>query len=370
MSAHPVEPRPSHPKFWDPYSDQPYPIARGEKRRYTPAALGEYLVTALTALLVSPALLFRYLKPRRQAVSPAARDFVGLSVSPGSGYDDQVEAMVAELGVRRLLVRMPSWDVDRIDDYVRFVERFAGRDILVNVLQHRQDVLQPARWRHGLETIFDRFGHLAGEFQIGNAINRTKWGCMHSGEYLRLLEIAEEVRSGHPGIRLAGSSAIDFEPLVTLRTLVNRRRYRLDAVSAALYVNRRGAPTGRQYGIFDLERKLRLIGAIVSLAKRARPRLWITEVNWPLLDTRPYTPNSGRPETTVDERTQAHYLEDYYRIAWRSGLVERVYWWQLIAPGYGLVDSRGGVLRKRPSYAAFAYLLDGGLEAPIGAGLH
>jgi hypothetical protein len=361
MSARTVEPAPPHPEFWDPYSDQPHPLSREQKQRWTAGAAREYVVTALTALLASPALLFRYASPRRLTALSAPCDFVGLSVSPHPLHNDQVEAMVDELGVHRLLVRVPSWEVDRLDDYARFVERFADRQVLINVLQHRQDVLRPAQWRRSLEAIFERLGHLAGEFQIGNAVNRTKWGCMHSGEYLRLLEIAEEVRAGYPGLRLAGSSVIDFEPLVTLRTLINRRRFHLDAVSAALYVNRRGAPTGRQYGLFDFERKLRLIGAIVSLANRAEPRLWITEVNWPLLGTRPYTPNSGRPETTVDEPTQARYLEDYYRIAWHSGLVERVYWWQLIAPGYGLVDSRGGALRKRPSFDAFRRLLDDGL---------
>jgi hypothetical protein len=222
MSAHTVKPAPPSPDFWDPYSDQPYPLPREQKRRFTPAALREYLTTALTALAVSPALLIRYAAPRRLIAEPAVRDFVGLGISPHPPHDDQTEAMVAELDVRRLLVRVPSWEIDRIDEYARFVERFAGRQVLVNVLQHRRDVLQPAQWRRSLETILERLGGFGGEFQIGNAINRTKWGCMHSGEYLRLLEIAEEVRSRHPGIRLTGSSVIDFEPLATLRTLINR----------------------------------------------------------------------------------------------------------------------------------------------------
>ncbi|UCE21305.1 MAG: hypothetical protein JSV46_03490, partial [Candidatus Aminicenantes bacterium] len=32
---------------------------------------------------------------------------------------------------------------------------------------------------------------------------------------------------------------------------------------------------------------------------------------------------------------------------------ERMYWWQLVAPGYGLVDSRETPWRKRPGYYAF-----------------
>ena len=41
-----------------------------------------------------------------------------------------------------------------------------------------------------------------------------------------------------------------------------------------------------------------------------------------------------------------------------------MYWWQLINPGYGLVDHRGGALRKHPAYFALQDLLrDGGALA-------
>ena len=94
-------------------------------------------------------------------------------------------------------------------------------------------------------------------------------------------------------------------------------------------------------------------------------RLWITETNWPLLNTAPYTPNSGHPRSTVDEKTQAKFLTDYYHIAYATGLVERVYWWQLINPGYGLVDHRGANLRRMPSFYAFRKLLSKGIDSKI-----
>jgi len=128
-----------------------------------------------------------------------------------------------------------------------------------------------------------------------------------------------------------------------------------------MYVNRRHSPYGTQYGIFDLKNKLRLTKAMIRLSNRSKNKLWITETNWPLLNTKPYTPNSGNPTRTVDEATQAEYLKLYYQIAYQSGWVERVYWWQLINPGYGLVDHRDGSLRKLPSYTAFKQLLDGEL---------
>ena len=106
----------------------------------------------------------------------------------------------------------------------------------------------------------------------------------------------------------------------------------------------------------DLKKKIRLIDELVSISTKSDTRLWITETNWPLLNTQPFTPNSGHPRSTVNEQTQAKYLTDYYQIAWRTGRVERVYWWQLIQAGYGLVDHRANKLRKMPSYLAFKEL--------------
>lgn len=349
------------PSWWDSYSDQPRKLPAARKPRLAAANLVEYGKVGGTAIACLPVILWRYHTLRPTPAPPPPEQFVGLSVSPGE-HDSAVADMVADLGVGQLLVRVPVWDLGRVDRYLRFTERFPHCRFVVNVLQNRASVLDPDGWASHLREIFTRFGPLAEAFQVGNASNRTKWGCAHSGEYLRLLEIADAVRREFPGLRLAGSSVIDFEPLVTLRTLVNGRRYQLDACAAQLYVNRRGSPTGKQYGFFDLARKIRLIAAILSLSGHCSPHLWITETNWPLLDTKPWTPNSGNPRSTVDEPTQAEYLTQYFRIAYQSGLVDRVYWWQLIAPGYGLVDHRGGRLRRHPSYTAFRELLRGGLD--------
>ncbi|NOZ10470.1 MAG: hypothetical protein GXP09_05465 [Gammaproteobacteria bacterium] len=345
--------------MWDPHSDQPYRIPATDKDRFAPAALGEYIITLFTALSLSPAILWRYLSDRPSFTSTTARQFVGLGISLDAGYPDETVEMVNELGVEELLLRVPVWDLERIDEYVAYAERFQGCRFLINVLQHRDSVRDHNAWRESLRTILEKFKHITSDFQIGNASNRSKWGCRHTGEYLRLLEIAEEVRSEFPGVYLIGPSVIDFEPLAMIRALLNRRRYHLDRVSALLYVNRRGAPTNCQFGVFDLKAKLQLFKAIASLSGHGNGKLWITEFNWPLLGTKPYTPNSGRPQTTVDPELQAQYLKDYYRIARQSDCVEKAYWWQLIAPGYGLVDSRGRQLQKRPAYYALKVLLKG-----------
>jgi hypothetical protein len=350
------------PPWWDGYSNQPYKLSAEEKLEPGLPGLLEYATVGATALLLSPVLIGRYLtlKPVEQTVDP--RRFIGLSVSPDQNYESAVLEMVEELGAEELLVRIPVWDLGNLDEYTRFIEKLNGKRVLVNVLQDRECVEKPWMWFDSLRQILRALSGKVEYIQLGNAINRRKWGCAHSGEYLDLLETAENLRIEFPEIKFVGSSVIDFEPLVTLRTLWNARRYSLDVVSSLLYVNRRGSPQSRQFGIFDLHNKLRLIYAMVLSGNRNARRLWITETNWPLLDTRPYTPNSGHPGRTVDEETQAAYLEQYYRIAYRTGWVERVFWWQLINPGYGLVDHRSGTLRKHPSYFALKKLLAGGLD--------
>ena len=58
----------------------------------------------------------------------------------------------------------------------------------------------------------------------------------------------------------------------------------------------------------------------------------------------------------IGEREQLHYLVRYYLLALATGSVAACYWHQLVAPGYGLIDNRGGVVRERPAFRGFATL--------------
>src|SRR6185295_6721689 len=70
----------------------------------------------------------------------------------------------------------------------------------------------------------------------------------------------------------------------------------------------------------------------------------------------PHSP-AGR-DVAVDEEAQADYLVRYYLLTLGTGLVERVFWWQVIARGYGLVDpSDPANLRRRPSFLALKTLV-------------
>ncbi len=357
--------RPWHDLRWHWPSDQPDQI-RFPKRPIRQLALPEYAATAATAVLGAPLVAAAWATLRPGPI-PAMADLLGVAENPtfDPAVDAEILALARNLGVRRVLLRFPVWERDRLPYLIDFAEKLraiTGAPLLIAVLQNRASVVEPRRWRADLANAFDAFGPLAEAFQVLQAPNRTKWACYHPGDAFALLEDAERVRARFPGVRLAGPGVIDFEPAPLMRLLLNQRRFRLDVVSALLYVDRRGSPRNTQYGIFDLDRKIRFTAAVAKASARCRTvdgrpsPLWLTETNWPLLGTDIWTPTSD--EECVREDVAADYLEDYARIAAATGLVERVYWWQLVAPGYGLVDRRPG-LRARPAYERMRALLTG-----------
>lgn len=341
------------PDWWDPYSCQPYKLEKAEKPRSSVANLIEYCKIAATTVALLPAILLRYatLNPG-QAKKPD--EIAGLSISTDPQWFEAQRELVDELGIRNLLIRLSSWELNRLESIRQYLDSFPDCHFVINILQDKQSVIDETAWAHQVDCIFICFADRCDTFKIGNAINRSKWGCGHSGDAISLFKIADRIRQDkYPQLKLLGSSVIDFEPLITLRTLFNFAQYRFDGCASLLYINRRGSAYGKQYGIFNLRNKLRLTKSILSLSNNTKNELWITETNWPLLNTKPYTPNSGHPRSTVDEQTQAEYLKQYFTIAAQTGWVERAYWWQLINPGYGLVDHRSGELRKMPSFYAF-----------------
>jgi hypothetical protein len=174
-------------------------------------------------------------------------------------------------------------------------------------------------------------------------------------------------------VEVLGPAVIDFEPLATAGYLNLPAMPRFDAVASLLYVDRRGAPENRQAG-FDTVRKVALLKALADTARNAAGRSWITEFNWPLWEG-PHSP-AGRM-VAVDEETQASYLVRYLVPVLSTGWVERAFWWQLVAKGYGLLAPEEGTLRRRPAFRALATLLaelggtvaEGPLPAPPGARL-
>ncbi len=342
---------------WDPLSDQPHQHAsRFEKAAVRFKDLGRHGGTVLTVGRALPGIWRRYKKLQR-GLYAQPRPFPRLGVGLRPYGEDPAELLLAlnALGVRDVLLRLHPWQQEHSEE-LELARELWGREyaLAYSLPQNRELVKDPRRWRRSIEEIAEAFLPYGKHFQVGQAINRSKWGVWNYDEYTRLFQEAAQVLRQDPEARLLGPSVIDFEYHATA-ALLNRKAPDLafDAVAALLYVDRRGAPENQQSG-FDAVDKVVLLRAIAETSKNSSETCWITEFNWPLWEG-PHSP-AGK-DVSVDEESQANYLVRYVLLAAATGFVERMYWWQAVARGYGLMAPQEGVgLRRRPAFHALAAL--------------
>ena len=348
---------------WDGYSDQPATLDRGVKRRLRWRSIGSVLRN-LASVFFLPRPVLGAIVGRETPRPHANDDAIGLCVNLERPFEDkkvlagaELAEIVGTLDLSRIAVRIPLSDIDNLQEYVDFIRRFPGYRILGVILQDRRTIEDPGRLESSLEKIFDALSGTVDCFQIGNAVNRLKWGFVSVDEWLKFFRVAWDLRNRKfPHLRLLGGAIIDFDLLDHCRSLRNGLPFGYDGYASLLYVDRRGAPENRQMG-FDLEGKIHVLRRIMDSGGKVcgtGARLWITEVNWPLSDTGRYAP--AMDHCQVGEREQLHYLVRYYLLALATGSVAACYWHQLVAPGYGLIDNRGGAVRKRPAFRGFATL--------------
>lgn len=335
---------------WNHYADQPHNVApRKERFKHHLQHADTYWSLLVSNIRRAVPILSRYRLYRKRMYKEQVQidHPFSLSVSSSERRDEEVLGLLKETGIQKTLVRIPSWERENLECLERFIGLLhsQGFEVTAALLQNREDVLDPSRWLHFIEEVFSRLRRACAFFEIGHAWNRTKWGVWDQQEYLRLarpsLVLAEKF-----GVKLVGPAVIDFEfhlypPVLEVIPF--------DRVSSLLYVDRMGAPERKQFG-WDTSRKIALLKAVVDGSTGEEHDLWITEVNWPLKGTGKYSPASGKPN--VSEEEQADYLVRYYILCLASGFVERIYWWQLVAPGYGLIDSRETEWRRRASFYA------------------
>ena len=364
---------------WDRLSDQPHQHAsRGEKFGIrladSPGHLRNLGVVAASAAMVRR----RYLELKTALYEhPYTFEGIGLAVRPWPQDPDLHLREIEALGVGPILLRLHPWDSDHRDEEM-LAEALAsqGHELSFVIPQNRDLVRDRKRWREAVEDIAERFSPFGRHFQVGQAINRSKWGIWTHSEYVDLYLEAAEILRRREGVEVLGPSVIDFE-FQAILALVNRKMPGLyfDIVSNLLYVDRRGAPENRQMGL-DTVDKVALLGAIAEIGRNCSDRCWITEVNWPLWEG-PHSP-AGKT-VSVGEEEQADFLVRYYLLVLGTGLVERVFWWRLIARGYGLIAPESdGSLRRRPAWDALRTLIErvegatfeGPLPAPDGSYLY
>ena len=329
------------PFEWDPFSDQPKIIRdKGYKKRMRMRYWTDYLKMFLTSVVMLPAGLVHMASRKPKQPTIAMTDLIGMGVNLDKG-DTQFE-LIEKLGIKHVLIRVPLWDTNNIKSYQKFASEFKrrGKSVLINILQDRENIESTNLLERNIRLIFSSFSGIADEFQVGNAINRVKWGFFSVQEYLKFFNTAQMIRdSEFPTLQLIGPAVIDFEYHYTIRALFNQSSVKFDRLSALLYVDRMGAPKNKQYGIFDTDRKMRLLSSLVSLSARVKRKgIYITEVNWPIKGTAPYAPTSERECVTRNEYER--YMAEYFQIAYNTGVVDRVYWHQLVARGYGIYQEK------------------------------
>jgi len=344
---------------WDTHSDQPYILKRETKKALRKGHTFDYLKLIGTNLIYFPYLFLKfYFKSNKtfDKIEPTeSKEFYGLCVNLDKGVEQF--KLVEELGVKSLQIRVFLNEIKNIDAYVKFAKGFGEeKEILITIIQDREHIENHELLAKDVTTIFKKFEGMAHEFQIGNAINRIKWSFVSMEEYLAFYETIQKVRDEQfSNIKLVGSSVIDFEYHFTIRTLFNGYKVHYDKFSSLLYVDRRGSPHSTQMGIFDFKNKINFLDTIVKSSNKSENSIYITEANWPLSGTAPYAPTSEKE--CVSEELYNQYMLEYIDIAINSKKIEKLFWHQLIAPGYGLVDNRDGTIRKTKAFYSFKRLL-------------
>lgn len=355
---------------WDDRSAQPVSVLlRRDRVRHYPKLRNARI--ALVAAAALPGLRGAY----RAAFSEAFTRPVdmsgraGVAINPDPRTWDREQLFLDALGRVPVLIRLYHHDPAAAEAAASIGKSLhkAGHDTAFALVQDRSAVRDPTRWRGFVDRMMELVASFAASVEIGHAVNRTKWGLWDPAEYAVLAAPLLEWKRRHPGLVLTGPACIDFEYPYVAACLRNLPAgLSLDALSHHLYVDRRGPPEAFQ-GRFDTVRKLALARALAARSGRCAPRVIISEVNWPLSGTGVWSPVTSpydtpgivrRNDPSVSEDDYADYLIRYLLCTLCSGLAERVYWWRLVARGYGLVDDTDPqAWRARPAHAMFAYFL-------------
>ena len=243
----------------------------------------------------------------------------------------------------------------------------AGREVMIAMVQDRSAVKDGESWAEFLKFVVGEVGGLASQVEICHAVNRIKWGVHGPEDQMSLLEPVVELQNRYPEIIFTGPACIDFEYHYVLSALESAPEgLRYGALSHHLYVDRRGAPENFQ-GNFSTLEKCALLYAIAKVMPQCDERVVISEVNWPIEGagiwspvTATYTdPSAPEHPLSVSEHDYGVFMLRYMVITVCSGFVDQIYWWRLVAHGFGLIDERGeGGWRERIGFKMLCVFLE------------
>ena len=340
------------PFNWDNYSDQAGLLKdKTLKKALREKAIPSIIKTFAISLVALPLSIVMMPFVKRKTIHSA--DFFSLVIDFQRESDLSLE-LLEDLDVNTILLRFKLWEMESLEELKTFIHKCENKKIILKVMQDRENIEDLTLFEKNISKIFEQLHKNVDIFEIGTTINRTKWGFFSVDEYNNFYKTAYDVKQEKfPDTKLIGSSVIDFEYHFTAHTLFNFFKYKYDGISALLYVDRRGAPENTQIG-FTLSDKIALLSTMVWMSPKTKQDLHITETNWPISGTAPYAPTSEKE--CVNEEVYADYLLRYYLLAFASQQVESVSWHQLIAPGYGLIDNRDGII-KRKAFQTYKFMV-------------
>lgn len=359
--------------IWDDRSDQAFSaLDRKERVRLYPRGRSWCMLKSTVAAAWS--LRKHYLSSKARAFSAPVnlKSRIGIALDP-DGQSQGIEiGLLNKLGAAPALLRFchhegqSRWYVQA--GLVRQLAA-AGREVNIVLVQDRRALQEPTAWRQFVLEVLELTHEHIAAVEFGHAINRVKWGIWDFGELKRLYEPLVELRERYPSLHITGPATIDFEyPFMLAAMRQWPQQVPLTAISHHLYVDRRGAPENPQSG-FNAIDKFALASAIAGYLQVPGGKVVVSEVNWPISGTSIYSPVTSpfeyplaKPgevaDNGVDEDSYSDYMLRYIVLALCSGLVDRVFWWRLVARGYGLVDkSDDGALRERPAFLALQHFL-------------
>ena len=340
------------PFKWDYHSKQPYQLKdKLYKKEQRSKNIFSLVKTALISLLVLPFAITSM--PFARAKEIDTDQFFAMGIDIDDGSKELIKKHLDELDVKTILIRFPLWKIDELDRYIEFLEYFNKFNITLNVMQDREHIDSKELCKKDFELLFSKTYTFVNYYQIGTTINRAKWGFFSVNEYLDFYKLAYDLKlEKFNDIKLIGSNVIDFEFHFTIHTLFNFSKIKYDAIGSLLYVDRRGAPENTQLG-FDLNDKISFLSSVISLSPKKSDKIFITETNWPLSGTAPYAPTSEKE--CVSEESYAIYMLRYYLLSFSTSRVDAIYWHELFAKGFGLVDEIDG-FRKMDAFYTFKFM--------------
>jgi len=361
-------PAPKDYWIWDERSDQAISALGKRERMWQQSPLRILRLLWETLLAFRPTWNgYKRLEPLAYGQPVALSGRIGMTIRPRPATVERELELLARLGKIPVMLRFHRHESE--DEWAfaaSIVRRLheAGHPVAIGLIQDRRAVMDRSLWKEFLEFVLERAAPHAEWAELGHATNRTKWGIWKLYDYQQLMKTFGDLKERYPDLKLMGPAVIDFEYPFTSATLARLPRdFRFDALSLHLYVDRRGSPENRQ-GEFSAIDKFILARSMAEHEPKLKDEVIVSEVNWFLRDpggyAHPFAPyvSPEWPDWDVTEDVYADYMLRYYLHALCSGMIDRVYWWRLVAAPFGLIDDSTEPWRPRPAYDALARFLE------------